>query len=432
MTDLSNASISASRTDGALVPSGAALPPPAAAAAIWFDGTTSRRRAVQLWRAGDDVCLANNEAGHDAAGLIAQAHVGEVRVGSRIGNAPYPLSFPAGGLAFCADHAAIEQMFGLDRAQHWVSRMERAGSVVAVALVGLIAALWFAYQALIPKAAEFAATRIPRETEQHLGELTMKAIDRAGFKSSRLDEPWRQRIRADFAQLAAAAGLDGRVDIQFRQHSMMNAFALPGGHVVLTDPLVRALKDDHEALLAVLAHELGHQAHRDTLRHLISGSLSAVLIGAVTGDVSGVAALSTAIPSIAQTLKFSRTVEAEADDYAFALLQRTGHSAAAFARAMERMRASQLCKMLRAQDRADARRSPGPTHDSNVDDPESLSPSSTTPARPPARCNSDPAAYLNGRDADVAKLNLQGGLLSYVSTHPATEDRINRARSAAR
>lgn len=350
-------------------------------------------------------------------------------MGSRVGDAPYSLSFPGGGLALCADHIAVEKLFQLDAQRRWISRMERAGAVVAIALAGLIAALVFSYQSLIPLLAEFVAQRIPRESERHLGEVALKAMDRYGFKSSRLDGAWQMRIRADFDRLAAVADLSTITRLEFRKHSP-NAFALPGGTVILTDDLVHTLKDDHEALLAVLAHEIGHQAHRDTLRHLLSGSISAVLVAAVTGDISGVAAVTTAIPSIAYALKFSRSVEAEADDYAFDLLRRAGHTPAAFARAMERIRAVQLCKMLRMKDRADAGRAPGPMYDLDADDPASLSQSSSTPERPPAKCISDPEAYLRGREKDYAKIDLSGGVLSYVSTHPADEDRIARARAA--
>ncbi|MBL8309206.1 MAG: M48 family metallopeptidase [Burkholderiales bacterium] len=401
-------------------------------AAVWFDGKSSRRHPARLWRVGDELLLraagdATVEGTTDELPL-AHAALAEVRVGSRIGDAPYPITFPGGGVALCADHAATDRLLGLGVAHDTVSRLERASMLVAVALAGLVAALWFAYQHLIPAATDFAAQRIPRETERHLGDVALKAMDRYGFKPSLLAESQQEKIRADFDRLAAAAGMRGQATLLFRKQSM-NAFALPGGTVVLTDELVRALGDDHDALLAVLAHELGHQAHRDTLRHLISGSLTAVLVGAVTGDVSGVAAISTAVPSIASTLRFSRAIEAEADSYAFDLLRQTGHSPAAFARAMERMRAVQLCRLLRAKDRAAANRAPGPMYDPD-EDPNPLTESSSTPERPPARCLSDPADYLRDRDAEVAKLDLEGGMLSYVSTHPATEERIARAKAA--
>ncbi len=50
----------------------------------------------------------------------------------------------------------------------------------------------------------------------------------------------------------------------------INAFAVPGGTILVTTALMEAVGDDEE-LAFVLGHELGHFAHRDHLRGLGSG-----------------------------------------------------------------------------------------------------------------------------------------------------------------
>jgi len=52
--------------------------------------------------------------------------------------------------------------------------------------------------------------------------------------------------------------------------SEVNAFALPGGHIVVFSGLLEQIESENE-LAMVLAHELGHYAHRDHLRRLGRG-----------------------------------------------------------------------------------------------------------------------------------------------------------------
>lgn len=63
---------------------------------------------------------------------------------------------------------------------------------------------------------------------------------------------------------------------------LVNAFALPGGRIVLTSGLI-ARDDRPEALASVLAHEIGHVARRDPLAHTLRGQLVDVVVTAVFG-----------------------------------------------------------------------------------------------------------------------------------------------------
>lgn len=414
--------------------------------AVWFDGKSSRRQAARLVVVGDEVRVVvprSHEASSDemdatpldADGTpsttddvtLASAARDALRISSRIGNTPYRVEFPDGGLAICADAPAVEGMFHVDTKGHWLPRMERASAVVAIALFGLIAAVYVAYERVIPSAADFAAQRIPRESEGALGDIAMDSLDRFGFKKSLVSDAEQTSIKKDFDELAKAAGLSDVVSLHFRA-APPNAFALPGGSIILTDPLVALFRDDRRMLRAVMAHEMGHEQRRDSLRHLLAGSFSAVVMGAVAGDVSGVAALSLTVPALTTTLHYTRNIEAEADAYAFDLLKKTGVSPKDFADAMRRLRAMSQCVSLRIADRRAANRLPWDPYE---DDPNDLSASGTTPERPPALCFSDPDSYLKEREADIKTFDLSSGPLLYLSTHPIDGDRIKAAEAAS-
>jgi predicted Zn-dependent protease len=103
----------------------------------------------------------------------------------------------------------------------------------------------------------------------------------------------------------------------------VNAFALPGGTVVLLDGLVRRTDAD-DRLLAIVAHELGHAARRHSTQALVKavgiGAVATLLWGDFSGQVAGV-------PAVLAMLDYSRDAEREADDDAVRLLRATGRSA---------------------------------------------------------------------------------------------------------
>jgi len=113
-----------------------------------------------------------------------------------------------------------------------------------------------------------------------------------------------------------------------------NAYAVPGGHVVITTAMLRLL-DGPEELSAVLAHELTHVTERHTTRDLLQRAGLGVVIGLMSGNDS---ALGRIAGTIGQ-LSYSRDDETEADAGAAVLLARTGTSPIALARAFERLSA---------------------------------------------------------------------------------------------
>ena len=120
---------------------------------------------------------------------------------------------------------------------------------------------------------------------------------------------------------------------------------------MVTDQLV-ARVDSPDMATAVFAHELGHVAHRDTMRAMLAQSSSGLVLGALLGDVSGIGSLAAAAPAMLIGLSYSRANEEQADDYALALLPRVGLSPALVADSLEAISASECSA---AETKADAK-----------------------------------------------------------------------------
>jgi Zn-dependent protease with chaperone function len=98
---------------------------------------------------------------------------------------------------------------------------------------------------------------------------------------------------------------------------IVNAFALPGGRVVLTRGLLKSAAASGE-VAGVLAHEIGHVAYHHPEAQLVRIAGVQVLLSVATGTSGGTNASSLA--GLAAILKSSRDAEREADSYAVAIL----------------------------------------------------------------------------------------------------------------
>lgn len=101
----------------------------------------------------------------------------------------------------------------------------------------------------------------------------------------------------------------------------INAYALPGGRIVVTRALITSVQSENE-LAMVLGHELGHFAHRDHLRGLGRGMVMTALSLLLLGGDSNITQFFMGSLNVANA-GFSRKQESAADHYALNLLN--GH-----------------------------------------------------------------------------------------------------------
>ncbi|MCL6621880.1 MAG: M48 family metalloprotease [Syntrophobacterales bacterium] len=127
-----------------------------------------------------------------------------------------------------------------------------------------------------------------------------------------------------------------------------NAFACPGGLILVTRGLIRMCGSEDE-LAAVLAHEVAHVAHKDGLNSISQARWSEVLTTAGTeaarqygGGVAGAVLnlFKGAVEDVFRTLVvtgYSRQAEEAADREAVSMLSRTGYQPGALAAVLGKM-----------------------------------------------------------------------------------------------
>lgn len=195
----------------------------------------------------------------------------------------------------------------------------------AAAAVGAVALILFV---LIPVTADQLADYLPPEGEQALGDATFEQIREA--LSNREDAPLA--ICEAPAGLAALDRMERRltsgldlpypVRVHVLDDDLVNAFALPGGRIILFRGLIEAATHPDQ-VAAVLAHELGHVVARDPTRGTLRSAGSIGVLGLILGDFAGGAVVLFLANRLIEAT-YSQEAEAAADAFAHDLLARNG------------------------------------------------------------------------------------------------------------
>jgi Zn-dependent protease with chaperone function len=205
-----------------------------------------------------------------------------------------------------------------------VDRAQNSWRLAGAALLVSMFAMTAGYLWGLPWAASAIAKRMPLALERSLGDQAWSLMDQQLMSPSVLPIAKQNAIRRSYARLQGRDAPPS--ELLFRKISSgPNAFALPGGRLILTDAMVELAEQlgdpANEALLGVLAHEQGHLAHRHSLRQIVQATAVAGIVSLWLGDVSTLVA---GLPAVVLEMKYSRDFETEADDYAIALLDRLG------------------------------------------------------------------------------------------------------------
>jgi Zn-dependent protease with chaperone function len=105
----------------------------------------------------------------------------------------------------------------------------------------------------------------------------------------------------------------------------INAYALPGGKIVLYDGLMRQL-DDMDARRFVLAHEMGHVYHRHAIQALGKSVIYATLLMPAAIVFPQLSGSITSLLNVS-SMQHSQAKELEADRYAVMLLKASNYDA---------------------------------------------------------------------------------------------------------
>jgi beta-barrel assembly-enhancing protease len=155
------------------------------------------------------------------------------------------------------------------------------------------------------------ANQLPVSVERTIGKqlFTLLTVDKTFVKDSLTMELFLQRMKP---LLKAVNMGDSAFSFYIIKDTTVNAFALPGGNVVVHSGLINK-SDNWEEVMGVVAHEMAHVSSRHHVRGILSQVGYTYLLSAVFGDFSAAIDFITSIGGNLEAMKYSRDFEYEAD-----------------------------------------------------------------------------------------------------------------------
>ena len=222
---------------------------------------------------------------------------------------PFPEILLVDDNAFLASLHATAPRFGRrfhDPRRRRTRLLLTIGAAATAVAIGAVLYVWG-----IPAAAGMLAARVPVSWEERLGQAAVEQITASRRRC--IDRDREEAIGAIVKRLMEPQPISPyTVRVTVVDDGTVNAFAVPGGQVVLLRGLVERTRTPEE-LAGVLAHELQHVLQRHTTRLLLQHASTGLLLVAVSGDITGAMAYGIESARVLGTLRYSRHLESEAD-----------------------------------------------------------------------------------------------------------------------
>ena len=211
-----------------------------------------------------------------------------------------------------------------DQVTHFHNPARRRQRLVLTIIAGIVSIplLWAASNWGIPWVSGPVTTLIPIEWEEELGH----------FMATKIAPPDKHCTDTEVVNSlqTIVSTLSESVEpnpYTFHLHVVdsptVNALAAPGGHILVFRGLLESTQTEKE-MAGVLAHEMQHILNRHSLRLMVQQISMGFVVGALSGDVSGIMTFGLQAAHVLQTLSYTRDIEELADEQGMQLLLQAG------------------------------------------------------------------------------------------------------------
>jgi len=290
--------------------------------AIYFDGKSSKPYKVQISETGDGIHIVFNEEGNHSTKFwkLTDIKPESFNSGDKVilsyGDFPFEKLEITGDDAHSFLEASMENESGIEKLYYLISQAN--GLRLVLISMGVIISVVYAYIFYIsPYIGEKAVNIIPQDIEIKTGEAVYRnmsyLIDKDSINSQLLTDFYKAcNFKSEYP-----------VRLTYANNDIVNAFALPGGHIVIYKGLIDKTKCWDE-LAALMGHELAHVNQRHSFKQLTRSLSSYLILSVLTGDVAGMSSVMLENASQLNQMANSRIHEKEADVVGLDYLQESG------------------------------------------------------------------------------------------------------------
>ena len=241
----------------------------------------------------------------------------EMVIQAPVGSLPYKILLAEGHLFEVENKQETKKFLEFcqkPNAESWLSYLEQKKIVILVGIMFMAGLVITVPKYGLPWMGDQVAHWIPQSWLMMAGDETLEILDESFFSPSELALQDQDQFTKEFNRMASLVLKDQTARLVFRQSEEIgpNAFALPGGLVVLTDELVE-IAEDRAGVIGVLAHELGHVQLKHPARRLVRSLMALALVSLIFDDAATFAEELAAISGSLISLAYTREFEEEAD-----------------------------------------------------------------------------------------------------------------------
>jgi predicted Zn-dependent protease len=234
----------------------------------------------------------------------------------------------------------------------WQHRQRSSGArlIIGLVIAGVSVATYLSRRSTNELTGETQYVKLTEQQEVSLGLATAPQLTRQ-FGGATKDEALARYVE-QVGQRVASKSAAARTKYPFTftvlaDRRTVNAFALPGGPVFITEALLARMQNEAQ-LAGVLGHEVGHVVARHGAEHLAKADLTAGLVGATVvatsdpdrpGNARAKAALAAAAAQLI-TMKFGRDDELESDRLGVRFMHEAGYDARQMSEVMRVLKAA--------------------------------------------------------------------------------------------
>jgi beta-barrel assembly-enhancing protease len=184
---------------------------------------------------------------------------------------------------------------------------------ILIAVLPFLALYWWG----APYLADRAARKVPKETETEIGEQLYQQMT----ATYTVDSVKTRLVQDFFRELGYPVSYP--IHITVVKEPVVNAFAIPGGHIVVFDSILH-LMDAPEQLAALLGHEASHVELRHSTRSLFRQLANSLVISIFMSDYGDMSSIVVQKSHDLAGLSYSRELELEADQQGLDWMSRQG------------------------------------------------------------------------------------------------------------
>jgi predicted Zn-dependent protease len=214
------------------------------------------------------------------------------------------------------DHEFIDvyrKIFHISFAQRWL-HFGSTSSILGLLVLGVLVSIVAGYLYVLPFVADRVAQHFPMDYEVSMGAQIMDSY----LSDAKIDDEKTETINLFFKQLNIQT--EYPIKIVVVKDSVVNAFAMPGGGIVVYDEMLQQI-DKPEQLAALLSHEFSHVQLKHATRNIFRSIAGSLFISIVLSDANGIANLVIENAHQLRNLKYSRELEHEADENGLNILR---------------------------------------------------------------------------------------------------------------